>query len=229
MQAAPAVRAQQTRGTALAAAKCSLRQHKMALRPALRRRTAKSMGLTVVRAAADEGAAAAPDPEQQRDEEAISDIKFVLSKLIESRDMTFGEVKLVLGIEDPRAKERRESLGVEDESGVSRDDIVYVLEQVNNGESVDEMDRMSLRKCAEEMRAWPYLDLTDEMKAQNEGRSSYASITNTGVQVDLGENIDQRDSPVPDWMGYGFLYGISVIPIVIGVTAAIILFVNSLR
>ena len=43
------------------------------------------------------------------------------------------------------------------------------------------------------------------------------------------QNIDQRDSPVPDWMGYGFLYGISVIPIVIGVTAAIILFVNSLR
>ena len=33
----------------------------------------------------------------------------------------------------------------------------------------------------------PGVQLTDEMKAQNEGRSSYASITNTGVQVDLGE------------------------------------------
>jgi hypothetical protein len=39
----------------------------------------------------------------------------------------------------------------------------------------------------------------------------------------------KSDSPVPAWMGYGLLYTISVIPIIIGVTATIILFVNSLR
>ena len=43
------------------------------------------------------------------------------------------------------------------------------------------------------------------------------------------EDENESDSPVPAWMGYGLLYGISVIPIIIGVTAVIILFVNSLR
>eukprot|EP00976_Prorocentrum_cordatum_P100244 1192156-Prorocentrum_minimum.AAC.4 len=40
------------------------------------------------------------------------------------------QVKLILLIEDPRAKMRRESMGVEDESGVSRDDICECLQQV---------------------------------------------------------------------------------------------------
>lgn len=95
---------------------------------------------------------------------------------------SFAQVKLVIGIEDPRAKERRENLGVEDESGVSREDLQYCLQEVNDGDMPE--DRVALRRLAEEMREWPYLDLTDEMKAQAaEGGSSYASITNTGVQV----------------------------------------------
>jgi len=40
---------------------------------------------------------------------------------------------------------------------------------------------------------------------------------------------EESDSPVPAWMGYGLLYTISTIPIIIGVTAVIILFINSLR
>lgn len=92
------------------------------------------------------------------------------------------QVKLVIGIEDPRAKERREELGVEDESGVSREDLQYCLQEVKDGDMPE--DRVALRRLAEEMREWPYLDLTDEMKAQAaEAGSSYASITNTGVQV----------------------------------------------
>ena len=34
---------------------------------------------------------------------------------------------------------------------------------------------------------------------------------------------------LPDWVGYGVLYGISSAPVIIGVTVVVILFLNSLR
>jgi len=83
-------------------------------------------------------------------------------------------------------------------------------------------------EVAEEMREWPYLELSEDMQAAaEEGSGTYASITDTGVQVKIGE--EESDSPVPAWMGYGLLYTISTIPVIIGVTAVIILFINSLR
>lgn len=180
-------------------------------------------------AAAEEAPAEAEaqeeDPEAKQDMVDVNDIRYVLSKLYDNRDMTFNEVKLILLIEDPRAKMRRESMGIEDDSGVSRDDICECLQQIQDGYMPG--DRMSLRKLAQEMREWPYLELSEEMKeAAEEGTGAYASITDTGVQVDIGE---ETDSPVPAWMGYGMLYAVSVIPIIIGVTAVIILFINSLR
>ena len=34
---------------------------------------------------------------------------------------------------------------------------------------------------------------------------------------------------LPDWVGYGALYGISSFPVILGVTVVVILFLNSLR
>jgi len=51
----------------------------------------------------------------------------VLGELMETRDMTVNEVKLILQIEDPRQKERRR-MGMEDESGVSRDEIAFAFQ-----------------------------------------------------------------------------------------------------
>jgi hypothetical protein len=66
------------------------------------------------------------------------------------------QVKLVLGIEDPRAKERRDTLGVEDESGVSREDLQICLQEVKDGAMPPDVsyDRVALRRLAEEMREY---------------------------------------------------------------------------
>jgi len=151
----------------------------------------------VTYAAAEEAPAEAAveeqDPEAEQDMIDVNDIRFVLSKLYDTRNMTFSEVKLILLIEDPRAKMRRESMGVEDDSGVSRDDICECLQQIQDGYMPG--DRMSLRKLAQEMREWPYLQLTEEMKeAAEEGTGAYASITDTGVQVDIGEEVSAKRS-----------------------------------
>lgn len=34
---------------------------------------------------------------------------------------------------------------------------------------------------------------------------------------------------LPDWVGYGVLYGISGFPVILGVTVVVILFLNSLK
>lgn len=192
------------------------------------RLTARHRARNIITHAADAGATAVEEenPEGERDLQDLNDIRYVLNKLYETRNMTFPEIKLILLIEDPRAKMRREAIGVEDESGVSRDDITECVQQINDG--YVPTDRMSLRKLAEEMREWPYLELSEDMQAAaEEGSGTYASITDTGVQVKIGE--EESDSPVPAWMGYGLLYTISTIPVIIGVTAVIILFINSLR
>lgn len=45
---------------------------------------------------------------------------------MDKRDMTVNEVKLILQIEDPRAKEQRQ-MGIEDKSGISRDEIALAF------------------------------------------------------------------------------------------------------
>lgn len=51
----------------------------------------------------------------------------VLRTLMEKRDMTVNEVKLIIQIEDPRQKERRQ-MGIEDSSGISRDELAFAFE-----------------------------------------------------------------------------------------------------
>ena len=48
--------------------------------------------------------------------------------------MSFNEVKLIIGIEDPRLADRRERYGIEDESGCSAEEKIQVLQDVDEGE-----------------------------------------------------------------------------------------------
>ena len=45
--------------------------------------------------------------------------------------MSFNEVKLIIGIEDPRLADRRERYGIEDESGCSAEEKIQVLQDVD--------------------------------------------------------------------------------------------------
>ncbi|EMS52031.1 hypothetical protein TRIUR3_01715 [Triticum urartu] len=51
----------------------------------------------------------------------------VLELLQKNRDMTFGEVKLTIMIEDPRDVERKRLLGIEDPDELTRDDLADAL------------------------------------------------------------------------------------------------------
>ncbi|KAK3247372.1 hypothetical protein CYMTET_43126 [Cymbomonas tetramitiformis] len=164
------------------------------------------------------------DPLEEQDLKDVRRVQAALDVLENSRGMTFNEVKLTISIEDPRAKERRDTYGIEDESGVSGDDLGEALQAIKDGYIPE--DRMSLQKLADDMEAWPYL-YDVEMETEAPSKSQYAQITETGIQVDIKD--DESESNLPDWVGYGFLYFISVVPIIIGVTATIILFVNSLK
>ena len=71
------------------------------------------------------------------------------------------EAKLVVMIESPEARERRK-LGIEDERGVSRDEMAAALDDVAGGRIPK--DRVALKCLYEEMLAWP--DLAEEAAAQ---------------------------------------------------------------
>ncbi|CAI5521012.1 unnamed protein product, partial [Closterium sp. Naga37s-1] len=75
--------------------------------------------------------------------------------LKERRDMTVQEIRLVLMIEDPREAEQRRQMGIENESGCSRDEIADAFREVC--EDRVPADRMVLRKLAQDMRDWPRL------------------------------------------------------------------------
>ncbi|ONK74880.1 uncharacterized protein A4U43_C03F11070 [Asparagus officinalis] len=64
------------------------------------------------------------------DLEHVEQIKRVLELLRRNRDMTFGEVKLTIMIEDPRDVERKRLLGIEDPDELTRDDLAAALEDV---------------------------------------------------------------------------------------------------
>lgn len=83
------------------------------------------------------------------------DIVNVLKTLKQERDMTVMEVKLTVAIEDPRARERR-LMGIEDSSGVSRDEMADALEDVAEGRVPQ--DRIALRELHKEMLNWPFLN-----------------------------------------------------------------------
>ncbi|CAI9090723.1 OLC1v1025550C2 [Oldenlandia corymbosa var. corymbosa] len=125
--------------------------------------------------AEDKGQAEEADPEAL---EYISQIKRVLELLKTNRDMTFNEVKLTIMIEDPRDVERKRLLGIDDETAPTRDDLAAALEEVNEGKIPE--DRLALQLLAEELNAWPNLEV-ELPKKKAPGRSLYAKATDTGV------------------------------------------------
>ena len=69
--------------------------------------------------------------------------------------MSVNEIKLTIAIEDPRARERR-LMGMEDSSGVSREEMAEALAAVAEG--TVPTDRIALRELHREMIQWPFVD-----------------------------------------------------------------------
>ncbi|CAI8608696.1 unnamed protein product [Vicia faba] len=175
-----------------------------------------------------------------QDLEYVAQIKRVLELLRKNRDMLFGEVKLTIMIEDPRDIERKRLLGIEDLDGPTRDDLVTALEEVNEGKIPK--DKVVLQMLAEEMNAWPNLEV--EATKKKPKKSLYAKTTDTGIDPEVVAkrlNIDWDsaaeiedvntvdETEVPSVLGYGALYLVSAFPIIIGVSVVLILFYNSLQ
>lgn len=187
------------------------------------------------------------DPSQVIGAEVVSDeqarkycreIVEVLKTLKATRDMTVNEVKLIVAIEDPRTRERRK-MDIEDERGVSRDEMAQALVDVSEGRVPK--DRIALKCLFEEIYEWPYLTVqTDSETAQDVAvpSSSYAALQDPGSIAKpyvMGKEARAGDKPqtladlLPDWVGYLALYGISAIPVMLAVGAILVLFYNSLR
>uniref|UniRef100_A0ACD5VUG5 Uncharacterized protein n=1 Tax=Avena sativa TaxID=4498 RepID=A0ACD5VUG5_AVESA len=188
---------------------------------------------------------AEPADASPEDLESIREIKRVLELLQKNRDMTFGEVKLTIMIEDPRDVERKRLLGIEDPDDLTRDDLADVLVEVNEGRIPENRD--ALRLLAKEMSEWPDVDIKIETKKNKGlfGRSSYAKATDTGIDhvaaakrlnidfdsaadIDEGGDDDEEDE-VPSAVGYGALYLLTGFPVIIGISVVLILFYNSLQ
>lgn len=178
------------------------------------------------------------DPE---DLNYVNQIKRVLELLRRNRDMIFSEVKLTIMIEDPREVERRRLLGIEDSDTPSRDDLAEALEQVNEGKIPK--DRATLRMLYEEMIRWPNLEV--EVSKKQRGKSLYAKSTDTGIDPKEAAkrlnvewdsaaaieeaDIDDEQGVVTKVAGYGALYFVSALPVIIGISVVLILFYNSLQ
>ncbi|CAM0883240.1 unnamed protein product [Alopecurus aequalis] len=188
---------------------------------------------------------AEPEDASPEDLENIGEIKRVLDLLQKNRDMTFGEVKLTIMIEDPRDVERKRLLGIEDPDELTRDDLADALVEVNEGQIPENRD--VLRLLAKEMSEWPDVDIKiDSQKGKGFfGRSSYAKATDTGIDpvaaakrlnidFDSAADIDEREDDdeedeVPSAVGYGALYLLTAFPVIIGISVVLILFYNSLQ
>ncbi|KAL5063460.1 hypothetical protein RYX36_025197 [Vicia faba] len=195
---------------------------------------------SVVASVGNEDAELRGEEPTAQDLEYVAQIKRVLELLRKNRDMLFGEVKLTIMIEDPRDIERKRLLGIEDLDGPTRDDLVTALEEVNEGKIPK--DKVVLQMLAEEMNAWPNLEV--EATKKKPKKSLYAKTTDTGIDpkvVAKRLNIDWDsaaeiedvntvdETEVPSVLGYGALYLVSAFPIIIGVSVVLILFYNSLQ
>ena len=82
-----------------------------------------------------------------------------------------------------------------------------------------------------------------QQQPRAQGRVCYAGSSQKPAQS-AGWRADQPRPPVgrdknekpqgltdllPDWMGYGFLYGVSALPVIIGILVVAVLFFNSLK
>lgn len=176
------------------------------------------------------------------DLEYISQIKRVLELLKKNRDMIFNEVKLTIAIEDIREVERKRLLGIEDPDAPTREELAAVLEEVNEGKIPK--NRLALKLLAEEMNRWPNLEVQIKPAKKKPGKSLYAKVTDTGIDLkeaakrlnidwDTAAEIDDADvkdeSDVPSVVGYGALYLVTLFPVIIGVSVVLILFYNSLQ
>ncbi|KAK4754331.1 hypothetical protein SAY87_002435 [Trapa incisa] len=175
-----------------------------------------------------------------KDLEYVRQIQRVLELLKKNRDMLYSEVRLTVMIEDPREVERRRLLGIEDPDAPTREDLVDVLDQVNEGKVPE--NRLALQMLAEEMAQWPNLEV--EAPKKKPSKSLYAKATDTGVDLnmaakrlnidwDSAADIDDSDvndeTEVPPAVGYGALYLVTAFPIIIGISVVLILFYNSLQ
>ncbi|URD96630.1 hypothetical protein MUK42_30417 [Musa troglodytarum] len=165
----------------------------------------------------------------------------VLELLKKNRDMLFGEVKLTIMIEDPRDVERKRLLGIEDPDDITREDLVAALEDVNEGRIPK--NRVALQLLAKEMAEWPDIEV-EVSKKSRPSKSLYAKATDTGVDPEVAAkrlNIDwdsaadieleeeEDEIEVPPAVGYGALYLVTALPIIIVVSVILILFYNSLQ
>ncbi|KAK7250692.1 hypothetical protein RIF29_33282 [Crotalaria pallida] len=180
------------------------------------------------------------DEATPKDLEYVAQIKRVLELLRKNRDMLFGEVKLTIMIEDPREVERRRLLGIEDPDAPTRDDLVAVLDEVNEGKIPK--DKIALQMLAEELAAWPNIEV--EAPKKKPTKSLYAKATDTGIDpqvvakklnvdwdsaAEIEETDVENDTEVPSAVGYGALYLVTAFPVIIGISVVLILFYNSLQ
>lgn len=49
------------------------------------------------------------------------------------------------------------------------------------------------------------------------------------IGSDPNEEKESLADMLPDWVGYGFLYGVSAVPVIIALSAVAVLFYNSLQ
>ncbi|XP_072957362.1 protein CHLOROPLAST ENHANCING STRESS TOLERANCE, chloroplastic [Typha angustifolia] len=218
--------------------------HRFAHLSLLRRR--RRPGVVVASVGKEETEVRVSDGEQQdatpEDLENIREIKRVLELLKTNRDMLFGEVKLTIMIEDPRDIERKRLLGIEDPDDLTRDDLAAALEDVNEGRIPE--NRAALRLLAKEMTEWPDLEVEVQKKKSRPTKSLYAKATDTGVDLqtaakrlnidwdtaaDIESEDESEDIEVPSAVGYGALYLVTALPLLIGISVVLILFYNSLQ
>lgn len=184
--------------------------------------------------AAFDGFSTAPsEADAARIGEMIGEIKDYLKLLYVKREMSFNEVKLTIGIEDPRLAENRERYGIEDESGVSADEKVATLEMIERGETPT--DALAVETVLEEFRNWPGLDSIPAQERVDDGPSRYEEIAMRSAGIKTANPRRQRaaeaDEEEKEGTIFGFLplYLVSAVPIFITIFAVGIMFVNSLQ
>ena len=158
------------------------------------------------------------DEDQERLQLMSQEIKDWLKLLYVKREMSFNEVKLIIGIEDPRLADRRERFGIEDESGCSAEEKIQVLEDVDEGRVPTDIELPERRET---------------------GPSRYEEIAMDAAGIKgrtrnpkrmLDDYLEEDDKPEEkNLLGFLPLYAVSSAPIFITIFALGIMFVNSLQ
>ena len=172
------------------------------------------------------------DEDAQYIADMVTEIKDWLKLLYVKREMSFNEIKLTVGIEDPRLAENRERYGIEDESGVSADEKVETLEMIERGETPT--DARAVSTLLEEFRNWPGLDaVVDQSVDAGPSRYEEIAMRSAGIKTSNPRRVRAKEAEEEKKEGtiFGFLplYLVSSVPIFITVFAVGIMFVNSLQ